>query len=843
MERDPLRLAWTTSRLRHALAALLLLAAGLVLVAGLELLRILLDEVVAGAGPTPLLRVVLAGPDRAGMGSVTIFSGIALERASHTTAVLAGLAAVPIVLALLLTGVGWLASGIGTKVLARIRASVVEAMLAAPATARDGAAEAASYGGEVLSREGGVLGGAVLSPARSAGLLALAGLYTLAMDWRLGAALAATLAVAALLSTRRLGRRVALVRARRAEGAAAEQSLADLLRRAPALRAHGTRSFERDRVRGALLRRHRVVEDHERRLAVAEAFTAAALLLAPLAVLGVGAWLVTQERAVTSGVLLATTLAAALAAVGVRDITHWHRLIEEVRPLLVEVGRSLAALQSRERRALVEELPRAGALVAIEVSAYDPATGGRISGVDLSLACPAHAALVGDGDLGPRVLAALIGGVLEPSTGRLTFGGVDLAGVDPVERARRIAFAGGETVLIPGTLRDNLLYGCPVTGSEAESRLADAVAVTGLDDLIHARGLAGRIDPAREPNLAAALVESRRAVQAAMAAEGLDRFVDPFDAGRYNQHATIGENLLFGKPIGDTFHDDNLASHPFVRAILEAEELTRPLTTVGHSIATSMIEIFADVPDGHPLFQRFSFFSAADRPFFEDLVERRSEGRRGADPARDRERLIGLALRYSESRHRLGLIDDALRVRLLAARADFARMLPTSLAPSIEFYDAGRLCTAASVQDNLLFGRIAADQAGAEDAVHAVVRRVLTHRGLDTDVSRIGLGSPVDLRGDDFTLAEEAAIDLVRCLVRRPDILVVERALDGLPAAAADRLVARLRRALVGRGLVLVTPRVSAEMDRPPLDAVFRFERGTVLKEDRRILHAQAIPA
>jgi len=651
------------------------------------------------------------------------------------------------------------------------------------------------------------------------------------------------LVLAALLTTRRLERRIELARARRAEGVAAEGSLSDLLRRSPALRAHGTRAVERERVRQALLGRHRAVERLARRLAASEAFAAAALLLTPLTVLAAGAWLVSQERGVSLGVLLSTTVAAALCAVAVRDLAQWQRLMEEVRPLLAELGRNLAALQTRERRGVVESLPRSGTLIARGVSAYDPASGGRVSGVDLTLTFPAHAALVGDGDLGPRVLAALIGGVLEPSTGRLTFGGVDLAGTDPVERAQRIAFAGGETVLVPGTLRDNLLYGCPVDGAEADSRLTEAVAITGLDRLIHARGLAGTLDPRREPNLAAALVESRRAVQAALVADSLDRFVDPFDVSQYNHHATIGENLLFGKPIGDTFREDNLASHPFVRAILEAEELTKPLTKVGLSIATSMIEIFADVPDGHPLFERFSFFSAADRPSFEDLVERRSEGRRGADPARDRERLIGLALRYSESRHRLGLIDDDLRGRLLSARADFAKMLPTSLAPSIEFYDAGRLCTAASVQDNLLFGRIAADQAGAEDAVHAVVRRVLTVRGLDTDVSRIGLDSGVDIRGDGFTLTDIAAIDLVRCLVRRPDILVVERALDGLPGPVADRLVARLRRALVGRGLVLVTSRVSDEMERPPLDAVFRFERGTVAATDRRIQHAEAISA
>jgi ABC-type multidrug transport system fused ATPase/permease subunit len=843
MERDPLRLAWTTSRLHHGLAALLLAAAGGVLVAGLDLLRLLLDEVAAGAPPSPLLRLEMTGLRILGFSPLVVFEGIRLDPAAHGAAVLAGLAAVPFLLALLLAGVGWLAAAIGTRVLSRIRAATLDAILGAPAAAREAAAEAASLAGEALSTEGGVLGSAVLSPVRSAGVIGLAAAFTLAIDWRIGLALCAMLAAAAVLSARRLKGRLETARARRAEGVAADQSFADLLRRRAALRAHGTSAFERERVRRELMKRHRPVEAREHRLGLLEALTTAVFLLTPLVVLGYGAWLSSRQTGPTPGALFATSLAAALAVVSVREMTQWHRLIERVRPLLAELGRSVALLQTGERRGVIEALPRAGTLVARGVSGYDPSSGGRISGVDLSLAFPAHVALVGEGDAGSRVLAALIGGVLEPSTGRLTYGGVDLATADPVERAQRIAYAGGETVLIPGTLRQNLLYGCAARGAEAEGRLAEAIAIAGLDRLIHARGLAGTLDPAREPQLAAAIVESRRVVHAELAAEGLDRFVDPFDAGRYNHHATIGENLLFGKPIGDTFREDNLASHPFVRAVLEAEELTKPLTAVGLSIATSMIEIFADIPEGHPLFERFAFFSAADWPYFEDLVERRSAGRRGPEPGRDREHLIGLALRYSESRHRLGLLDDALRQRLLAARADFSRMLPTSLAPAIEFYDAGRLCSAASVQDNLLFGRIASDQAGAEDSVHAIIRRVLTRRGLDAKVSRIGLEGAIDLRGDDLTPAAVAAVDLVRCLVRRPDILVVERALDGLSGAMADELVGRLRRALVGRGLVVATSRLSDAMDSPPLDAVLRFERGVLSLDQRKSDVAEPIPA
>ena len=331
------------------------------------------------------------------------------------------------------------------------------------------------------------------------------------------------------------------------------------------------------------------------------------------------------------------------------------------------------AIRPRARELAPASLPHSGALVAEGVSAFDPASGSRIAGLDLRVSFPAHVALTGDGDVGPRVLASLLGGRLTPSTGHLTFGGINLAAVPAVERARRIALA-GETVLIPGTLRDNLLYGA--TEDERDGHLMEAIATTGLDRLTHARGLSGTLDPRREEKLAAAIVEARRAVQAALVASDLDRFVDPFKADRYNRYATMGENLLFGKAIGDTFREDRLSGHPFIRAILEAEDLTKPLARMGLSIAGSMIEIFAEIPDGHPLFERFSFFSASDRPYFEDLVERRRENRRGIQTGRDQERLIGLALRYNESRHRLGLVDETLEAQIVTARADLARMLP-----------------------------------------------------------------------------------------------------------------------------------------------------------------------
>src|SRR5205814_762118 len=75
-------------------------------------------------------------------------------------------------------------------------------------------------------------------------------------------------------------------------------------------------------------------------------------------------------------------------------------------------------------------------------------------------------------------------------------------------------------------------------------------------------------------------------------------------------------------------------------------------------------------------------------------------------PQPDRNRLASLAFPYIEARHRLGLIDADLEARLLAARQAFARSLPDDLKGAVEFYEGNRYIAAASVQDNMLFGRL-----------------------------------------------------------------------------------------------------------------------------------------
>jgi len=492
MERDPLRLAWKTSPLRHVFGFCLLALAGLCLLIGLELIRTVVDQTVSGGNPAPaiLLRVVLTPPANLWPHPLVLFPGITLNPEISALAPLAGMLIVPGLVALLLIVLDWVSVGIGSRALGRLRALALDSILKAPPSAQEDVSIAAALAAHGLARENSVLGLSLLVPVKLGGMIMLALAYVLAMDWRLGIGLAVILGAGAVLNERRALLRFEATAARHREGEGAERILAGLEQRIPAMRAHGTGFYERDRVRGLLMEGHRPVARREYRLALVDSTAAIVLMLAPIAVLALGAWF-SQSRPLTAGMVAAGTLSAALAAYGVREIVQWHRMASRARALLGDVARSLSALRPGDVRKGKASLPENGALVAQGVSAYDPASGARITGVNLNLAFPSHVALVGDGDSGPRLLAALMSGQIHPSVGRMTYGGVDLIEANPYERSQRIAFA-GETVLIEGSLRENLLYGCHAPADELEHRLSEAIAITGLDRLTHARGCPGR---------------------------------------------------------------------------------------------------------------------------------------------------------------------------------------------------------------------------------------------------------------------------------------------------------------------------------------------------------------
>jgi putative ABC transport system ATP-binding protein len=205
-----------------------------------------------------------------------------------------------------------------------------------------------------------------------------------------------------------------------------------------------------------------------------------------------------------------------------------------------------------------------------------------------------------------------------------------------------------------------------------------------------------------------------------------------------------------------------------------------------------MVEIFADLPPGHPFFEQFSFISDDDLPEFRTIVNRVDSAGIGALDKAARELLLGLPFNYVEARHRLGLIDDAMAERLVGARHHLAERLERDWPGAVEFYRADAYNAAASLQDNVLFGRLAFGQAGAEQIIGDALAEVLDDLELREAVIEVGLDYNVGIGGGRLNSVQRQKLALARALLKRPDVLVVNEAVSVLDGSGQNRLVERI---------------------------------------------------
>jgi putative ABC transport system ATP-binding protein len=217
--------------------------------------------------------------------------------------------------------------------------------------------------------------------------------------------------------------------------------------------------------------------------------------------------------------------------------------------------------------------------------------------------------------------------------------------------------------------------------------------------------------------------------------------------------------------------------------------LVKPFYNMGLEIASTVIELFRDLPPNHPFFDQLTFMSADDLPEYEALVQRLRGKDFASAPQKDRERVAALALYYVEPRHRFGLLDDDLRAKIVAARKSFRQGLPEDLKGAIEFYDPARYNKSASLLDNVLFGRIAQTRADAEMQTRGVVREMLNDLGLAEEVYRLGLEFNVGVGGKRLSLGQRQRLHVARVLLKRPDIAVFNKPMTALDGRLQEQIL------------------------------------------------------
>ena len=577
--------------------------------------------------------------------------------------------------------------------------------------------------------------------------------------------------------------------------------------------------------------------------------------LTPFFFYSIGGYLIIEGR-LSFGAMVAVLAAYKDMSAPWKELLAYYQQQADSRIKYDQVVRQFDPPGMIEERLQVKEqepLPALGpeSRIAFENAAYaEDEISQPVRGATFSLGLDEHVAIVGPSGGGKEELGLLAARLAVITSGRAHLDGAALAELPQAAFGRQAAYVGPAASLFNASVRENLLFGLrhrplrpanaapgeaarreawfaearrtgnsdadldadwvdyeaagAAPGEEMARRMAEVLAAVGLDDDLYALGLRGVVDPHAHPGLAERVLEARAALRSRLDAPGAAAPIEPFDVDAYNVNATLAENLLFGAPIGAAFAVENLAGHAFVRSVLAEAGLLERLEGIGLQAAKIMVELFADIDPGHELVEQYSFIDADDLPDFRAIAARADRlGLEGLE-AEERKRLLGLPFLLIPERHRLGLIDDDIRRDLLTARSLFRERLPEADRDAVEFFDADRYTARASLQDNILFGRIRHGQAHGAARVNALLSEVIDEVGIRDAVMEAGLAFGIGIGGSRLTQTQRQKLSFARALLKRPALLVVNMATGGVERAAREALFAAVQREMAGRGILWV---------------------------------------
>ncbi len=491
-----------------------------------------------------------------------------------------------------------------------------------------------------------------------------------------------------------------------------------------------------------------------------------------------------------------------------------------------------------------------------------------IDGTSFKFPMDQHYAAVGLGNSGKDELAFLVSRLTNPSSGNITVGKWKMEDIPESITGTRLGYIGAGAFMFNGSVRDNVCYALkhqPVKKPDAESkeieherllsrlagntdnrydddwidhasiglenpkqldaRIIEMLKCVELDDEIYQFGLLSHVDQAKNPELTDRVMEARKQLRDKFREPDIARLVEPFDHEKYNLNMTVSENLLFGTVYGESINTEQLIDNSLIHKILGEFFLDQEFLNAGAQIAEIMLDLFSDVEPDSELFDQFSFINADDLPEFNKLMQQTRQDGTENLPQQDKLRLMSLPFKLIVARHRLGLITEPIQQTILEARNRIHELAATEDL-GIEFFDESRYNPRVSVQDNILFGKLAYGQAHGQQKVNELIADVVETLGLRNDIIAAGLDYEVGVAGGRLSPIQRQKLGLARVLLKAPDFLVINEALSSLDPASHRRLIVNVKKAMQGRGILWILGRVQLAEQ---FEEVVVMERGKIL--------------
>ena len=704
---------------------------------------------------------------------------------------------------------------------------------------------------------GGFIGDAIALPAHQGGVLLTAIVFIFAQDFFMGLAAISLYPIQGYIIPK-LQRKVVMLSKRRVrEVRKLSERIGEGVSGNLEIHAHDTSNYELSDFSYRLGRIYDIRYEIYRKKFFVKFLNNFLGQLTPFFFFSIGGYFVIQGS-VSLGSLVAVLAAYKDLAPPWKELLNYYQIMADTSVKYEQVVTQFEPAGMRDEHLMTEDIeekePLSGDISLANVSLSEDDVR-VVEAVTCQITLNEHVAIVGAGGSGKGALALLLARLVDSTSGKITIAGQELANLPEAFTGRRLSFVGPNAVLMSTSLGENLYYGLkhrPVepaayddaqteerrrslveseaSGNSTMDYFADwidyaaaganspeelqnagvrALHVADLSDDVYNLGLRSVVDPAERPDFTRRILEARAAFRERLSDPELAELIEPFDSTKYNTNATMSENLLFGTPVGDTFDFENLAENSYMLSVLESTGLVNDLLERGYIVAETMVELFSGLPPEHEFFQQFSFISADDLPEYAALVNRADRSKLGELEEFDRSMLLSLPFKLIPARHRLGVLDEAFQQKLLTARAAFASGLPKDLATAVEFFDPHHYNASATLQDNILFGKLAYGQAQGAERVGRVISEVIDSLDLRSTVIEAGLDFQVGIGGARLTVAKRQKLAIARAVLKRPDVLIVSEATTALDGAGQNQVLENLITEFKGRALIWVLHRPS----------------------------------
>ncbi len=843
MEPSLARYIWTHTRKQQLWIVMIVLLSMIPYFMSFDLPKLIVNGPIQGGGfeqPGATQPFMKLHYDIPFIGDVQFFDGFQLGREATLFALSMVFLLLVVVNGLFKLYINTYKGRLGERMLRRIRFELVDRVLRFPPFyfKRVKSAEVATMVKDEVEPLGGFIGDAFIQPVLLGGQALTAMLFIMVQNFWLGMIAAVIVGIQIILIPRMRRRLIVLSRERQLTARALSGRVGEIVDGIGAVHIHDTSNYERADIAARLGRIFKIRYDLYQWKFMVKFLNNFLAQITPFLFYMIGGYLVIQGR-LDVGQLVAVISAYKDLPGPMKELIDWDQARQDVQVKYQQVVEQFTVdgLIPPQIEALTIEDPgpMTNPISAVSLSMTDDGGAMLLDRVSLQVKPGETLALVSSATGGAEALAEALARLNRPENGRVVSGTDDLLELPEAVTGRRMSYASSDVFLFHASLRENLLYGLkhapltPVTydGSAAVQRRWDvdeasrsgnpdfdirsdwidyaSAGATGPQDLFEAvrrvldavllsrdildLGLRSSVDGTRHTELAGRIVELRAALRSRLEQEGLSGLVVPFEPGAYNKEATIGENLLFGAAAGPKLADRALAANPYFASVLRQASLDRTLYEMGLEIAEQAIELFADLPPDHPFFQQLAFMTPEEIPAYETLLQRLKNRPYEAVSESDRAMIVTLSFAYIEPRHRFGLLTEELMGKIVAARNRFYENLPPELQDAIERYDPAKYIAAATVMDNVLFGRVGNNHPDAPERIRSIVYDILDKLGLYNEVLDVGLDFNVGSGGRRLTGGQRQKLDVARALLKRPDFLILNRPLSALDQRMQEQVL------------------------------------------------------